>query len=1376
MGCGSSTLSGGAGAAAPAKGATESMIAGMTVGELKDYACPHNARINAALEAAKEEIEGARGRSVWDDYEADTELIGRGAFARVFRALRRDDQTPVAIKVIGRETKAFAQQRRAMTTKVATMRTLQGHNNMLRLYEVFEDGEGFHVVVEFCKGAALLEQIHDRGCFSERDAAHVMRQLLEFLAYAHDDCNVVHRDIKPENLLLLDPDAPQCAAAGLDGGDGVGSMLLKVIDFGTAGFCEPGQHLHSKVGTARYVAPEVLNKDYDRSSDIWSAGVVMYILLCGHPPFKGSTETGTLKQVKAGNYKLDDDVWASVHDSAKDMMAHMMVVDPSQRWTAAQLLKHPWFEEVLAAPDRPLAQQPGYLERLGAFTGAARVRRLALKLMVAAAAAAPGVVNITELGKLRSLFVEMDLDGDGIISAAQLQAGLASLGTHLSERDLAEFMHVSKVDCHSEGINFTEFIAAMIDSQDLANKQAAALIEREFDELDMDHDGFITPEDLVAASRAGVVASPGRTPLLSPRTTSPGGGAADALAGDEVATVMHEVVHEVLGSELTLAEAAEMLDEVDEKHVGKINLQEFTEMVIGRSKSGRHSVDLERAPAAGGAPLAFGPRSGSASGAAAGDAPAAKAGAESGGRRGAPEDTALATHAHLKAPARSSRRAGAGAFGGAAMAGTKDIDWDHLDKRKFFLVGVGLFSGVTCTLYPLSVVKTRQMAAHGAVGAGLGGTRDVAALIWRAEGMRGFYRGFGTVLFGTIPGRTIYMSSLEMAKAATHRLGEQLDIAPSALAGVSSFVGGAAGSLSTQAVVVPIDVVSQRLMVQGGALGGAAAARGGGTPAQPSGSGGGGGAAGPRQQPLAAAPPTPPGQQTRQLSSRSGGGGGSSSSSSSSRHRLGPRRRGAAALGGAARGLASAAGGAPAMNGLAMARLIVHQEGIGGLYRGFWPSVATFVPSNAIWWGAYGFWRHVGEQLVTSLGAGSGGAQGGAGAAPLVGIQVAAGVLSGCTSALLTNPLDLVKTRLQVVEPVDGRVPRWGAVLRELLAEEGPRGLLRGVAPRMASSALWGTAMVTTGARLRSSRRRLSPLAAAGEQQARQQQAHGAGGAPATRRRLLAAAGLLAAPAAGLALVAPRRAAGAPRRSLQADARLAPLQSFWARLVAELQEQLSPDFSPALVAYGPAELLPSGAPGDPALEYRKRRVACGAFTPGFQQPYALCPLVPGGAPASDAARACCRHFAYAVPRSRFALAALDRQSSVVVSPRLALAAPATWQGVLVHECGHCIDFHVFAERYRLPPGPAPRSAAAAAALAAIDAEESDAELRADRMANALLADLLGRKLCYSTATSVQALVPPDAACASEAEAEALRLGGGAPPEFVRHFPHAPVSA
>uniref|UniRef100_A0A383WJG6 Leishmanolysin-like peptidase n=1 Tax=Tetradesmus obliquus TaxID=3088 RepID=A0A383WJG6_TETOB len=281
-------------------------------------------------------------------------------------------------------------------------------------------------------------------------------------------------------------------------------------------------------------------------------------------------------------------------------------------------------------------------------------------------------------------------------------------------------------------------------------------------------------------------------------------------------------------------------------------------------------------------------------------------------------------------------------------------------------------------------------------------------------------------------------------------------------------------------------------------------------------------------------------------------------------------------------------------------------------------------------------------------------------------------------------------------------------------------------------------------------------------------------GNPSTRRALLSTAVLLAVPG----LLTAQQQAAASRRTLQQDPRLLPLQQFWASLVAELQQQLSASFAPALVFYGPAEQLPSGAPGDPAAEYNKQtRGSCGTSTSGFSQPYAVCPLVPGGLPASDTARDCCRHFAYCVPRSRYAFAAIDRQSSVVASPRLALAEPDTWQGVLLHEMGHCIDFHVFGERYRLPAEAPPRSAYAAAALAAIDAAEADAELRADRMANALLVPALGGEhLCYSVQTRVQRLVPPSVVCMQEDEAPASSSSSSSGALFMEHFPHPPVAA
>ncbi|KAI3436196.1 hypothetical protein D9Q98_002251 [Chlorella vulgaris] len=327
------------------------------------------------------------------------------------------------------------------------------------------------------------------------------------------------------------------------------------------------------------------------------------------------------------------------------------------------------------------------------------------------------------------------------------------------------------------------------------------------------------------------------------------------------------------------------------------------------------------------------------------------------------------------------------------------IDWNSLDKRRFFVVGTGLFTGLTTCLYPLSVVKTRQMALEGSQ-SGLKGAYLTARTVVAHDGLRGLYKGFGTVVFGMFPARMIYLSSLEISKSVTAKVLAPLNLSDTAAVGAASFIGGAMGSLSSQIIVVPIDVVAQRLMLLGGG-------------------------------PTAGADST-------------------------------------------ARAVAAAeAAQRQRTTGIHLARQIVRQEGLRGLYRGFGASLAMFVPNSAIWWGSYGVWQQLLWHQVDRW-RGHHEHSGG----DIVSVQMAAGVLTGCTSAALTNPLDVVKTRLQTAGSIGAAAsmaaaesgaaasskhrPTWRGVAVQLARQEGVAGFWRGVAPRMASSSIWGTAMVSS--------------------------------------------------------------------------------------------------------------------------------------------------------------------------------------------------------------------------------------------------------------------------------------------------------------------------
>ena len=326
-----------------------------------------------------------------------------------------------------------------------------------------------------------------------------------------------------------------------------------------------------------------------------------------------------------------------------------------------------------------------------------------------------------------------------------------------------------------------------------------------------------------------------------------------------------------------------------------------------------------------------------------------------------------------------------------------EVTWNNLDKRTFFVGGAGMFSVVTCALYPLSVVKTRQMVdGSGRGSSGVAIVRDIL----KTRGFFGLYKGFGTIVVGTLPIRMVYLSTLEVVKSRARGACEALDLPPIAH-GIADAAGGATASMCSQVLGVPVDVISQRQMVQG--------------------------------------------VRVRDASEPGG-----------FRDLKGYK------------------------NGWHALRHILRTDGVGGLYRGFGASIATLVPGSALWWGFYGTYQRLIWSVVPENMGGGGGGGGGGGAnvgadatdatpegrvdeRTLVAVQVASGVCAGASSGFLTTPLDIFKTRLQVLSgQPGGEAHTFSSTARALYREHGAAGFLRGVRPRMTSVSIWGTTMVTT--------------------------------------------------------------------------------------------------------------------------------------------------------------------------------------------------------------------------------------------------------------------------------------------------------------------------
>jgi len=202
------------------------------------------------------------------------------------------------------------------------------HPNILKLYEVYEDDEQFYLVMELVKGKELFDKIVERGMYSEKDASNIIRQVVSAVEYLHDN-GIAHRDLKPENLLSA--------------GEG-DEEIIKIADFGfSKSFGEEGEKLMTSCGSPGYVAPEILTAEsYDKSVDLWSVGVIIYILLSGYPPFYADSAPALFKKIMDVKYDFDDSVWDDISESAKDIIRNLLVKDPNKRFTAKQCLNHPW--------------------------------------------------------------------------------------------------------------------------------------------------------------------------------------------------------------------------------------------------------------------------------------------------------------------------------------------------------------------------------------------------------------------------------------------------------------------------------------------------------------------------------------------------------------------------------------------------------------------------------------------------------------------------------------------------------------------------------------------------------------------------------------------------------------------------------------------------------------------------------------------------------------------------------------------------------------------------------------------------------------------------------------------------------------------------
>ena len=256
-------------------------------------------------------------------FTVEDKTLGSGNFAVVKKATRKSDGLVCAVKIID---KAKVEDMQDIEREIDIMGQID-HPNVIKLYEIHDEAKKMNLVMELVTGGELFDRIVELGNYTEKDAAKVMSTLCNALDYLHER-KIVHRDLKPENILLADssPDAD-----------------IKVADFGLARLISGKDMMKTACGTPGYVAPEVLqNKGYSSGAvDLWSAGVILYILLCGFPPFYEEELPALFDQILKARYDFPSPWWDTISDGAKDLVRKLLNTNPEKRYTAKQVLEHP---------------------------------------------------------------------------------------------------------------------------------------------------------------------------------------------------------------------------------------------------------------------------------------------------------------------------------------------------------------------------------------------------------------------------------------------------------------------------------------------------------------------------------------------------------------------------------------------------------------------------------------------------------------------------------------------------------------------------------------------------------------------------------------------------------------------------------------------------------------------------------------------------------------------------------------------------------------------------------------------------------------------------------------------------------------------------
>ena len=429
------------------------------------------------------------------DYKKDAEkeykklqILGEGAFSIVYEAQNRITDIKRAMKIIkkGPNESKNEEKEKEIINEINILKTMD-HPNIVKIFEFYSNEESYNIIMEYCRGGKLYTELRNYAPFDEKYTAYVMHQIFSAINYCHK-MNIIHRDLKPENILIVNKNKNN------------NYPNIKIGDFGMSKIVEKRSLQNSVVGSIYYIAPEVIQKKYNEKCDIWSCGVIMYILLSKQPPFKGEYIEEIMSNIQKGTYDLESPPFDKISENALDLIKKLLNKDIDSRISAQEALNHPWFKENKSKELFNEILNENIIEKL--LNNLKNYKKVSVIQETALAYLVHNFPQMKDVINSCKLFNQIDINGDGKITEEELFKGLSlRVKSDNLEEDVKNIF--KNLDMDGNGfIEYEEFVRAAVTKEKFLGENVLKFAFRFFD---IDNSGKIDFEEIERIFKNNVI-------------------------------------------------------------------------------------------------------------------------------------------------------------------------------------------------------------------------------------------------------------------------------------------------------------------------------------------------------------------------------------------------------------------------------------------------------------------------------------------------------------------------------------------------------------------------------------------------------------------------------------------------------------------------------------------------------------------------------------------------------------------------------------------------------------------------------------------------------------------------------------------------------